>query len=1017
MAALLLVAGVGIGLAVMDELQTSRRQAAWLSRWAAELHYEVKPGPSPAIRFGGNGPFDMRLGYHQLPELMEQLKRQDYVVVEQARMSPKMMELIDRGLFAVYREKTQAGLVLHDCRGQTLFAARTPERRYERFEEVPPLLVDALLFIENRELLDPRAPSRNPAVDWARSGRAVADQLWRRVDDSHPAGGGSTLATQIEKYRHSPEGRTETAKEKLRQMASASLRAYLDGADTLPRRRQIVVDYLNTVPLAAQAGFGEVNGLGDGLWAWYGRDFDEVNGLLAAPIAADDPPLLPPQRRALAFRQALVPRQALAFKQSLSLMIAQRRPAYYLAQGDDSDAGELPLRQLTDSYLRTMADAGVIPAALRDAALPLALTLQAPPVTAGPGSFVERKAATALRGKLQGLLATPRAYDLDRFDLTVDSPIDGDVQRTATALLGSLTDARAAKAAGLYGFRLLAEGDDPSRISFSFTLFERGEHSNLLRVQADNVDQPFDINEGARLDLGSTAKLRTLITYLELVVQLHEQWLALSAVQLAALDISRHDAIGRWARDHLARAADKSLATMLEAAMQRSYSANPAEGFYTGGGLHYFENFEPADNHRTMNVREALTRSVNLVFIRLMRDVVLHVMARSDDERTALLDDPTNPRRREYLARFADKEGQVFLARFYRKYAGKSEQDAEALLLRGMRPTPVRLAAAFYGLEPDAEAEALQRFLAQHLPGADLSGASLQALRDGYAAGRWSLADRGYLAGLHPLELWLVGYLRHHPKATLSDAIAASREQRQEVYVWLFKTRHKGAQDARIRNLLEVDAFAEIHRMWQRLGYPFGALTPSYASAIGASGDRPAALAALMGIVVNRGLRLPVTHVASLQFARGTPYETRFEYQPRKVERVLDAAVADVVRRALVGVVEDGTAKRLKGALVRRDGSVVEIGGKTGTGDHRYDTYGRGGRLIASRIVDRSATLVFLIGDRYFGTMMAYAHEPYAANYKFTSAMPVQLLKALAPTLLPLLESGGGCSDANDARK
>ena len=71
-------------------------------------------------------------------------------------------------------------------------------------------------------------------------------------------------------------------------MASASLRAYLDGEDTLPRRRQIVVDYLNTVPLAAQAGFGEVNGLGDGLWAWYGRDFDEVNRLLAAPIAADE---------------------------------------------------------------------------------------------------------------------------------------------------------------------------------------------------------------------------------------------------------------------------------------------------------------------------------------------------------------------------------------------------------------------------------------------------------------------------------------------------------------------------------------------------------------------------------------------------------------------------------------------------------------------------------------------------------------------------------------------------------
>ena len=37
--------------------------------------------------------------------------------------------------------------------------------------------------------------------------------------------------------------------EKLRQMASASVRAYLGGAETLPARRDLVVHYLNTVPL------------------------------------------------------------------------------------------------------------------------------------------------------------------------------------------------------------------------------------------------------------------------------------------------------------------------------------------------------------------------------------------------------------------------------------------------------------------------------------------------------------------------------------------------------------------------------------------------------------------------------------------------------------------------------------------------------------------------------------------------------------------------------------------------
>ena len=65
-------------------------------------------------------------------------------------------------------------------------------------------------------------------------------------------------------------------------------------------------------------------------------------------------------------------------------------------------------------------------------------------------------------------------------------------------------------------------------------------------------------------------------------------------------------------------------------------------------------------------------------------------------------------------------------------------------------------------------------------------------------------------------------------------------------------------------------------------------------------------------------------------------------------------------------------------------------------------------RVISSRVVSRSATFVFLIGDRYFGTVMVYAPEPYAAKYKFTSALPVQLLKSMAPAMLPLLE-GDGC--------
>ena len=64
------------------------------------------------------------------------------------------------------------------------------------------------------------------------------------------------------------------------------MRAYLDGQDTTTARQRIVLDYVNTVPLAARPGFGEVSGIGDGMWAWYGRDFDDVKRLLAPDAAA-----------------------------------------------------------------------------------------------------------------------------------------------------------------------------------------------------------------------------------------------------------------------------------------------------------------------------------------------------------------------------------------------------------------------------------------------------------------------------------------------------------------------------------------------------------------------------------------------------------------------------------------------------------------------------------------------------------------------------------------------------------
>ena len=975
----------GVAWFVMREVRTSALQAEFFTRLDRQLTFKVEPGPAPAgaIRYPQHGPYDERLGYASLPDFISKLNARDYAVTAQARMSPKMVELVDRGIFATYHEKNRAGLSILDCRAAPPFAASYPERMFDGFADAPPALVQSLLFIENRELLDPGTPERNPAVEWDRLSKAVLDKALN-LFGGHRGGGGSTLATQIEKYRHSEDGRTSSMQDKLLQMISASLRSYQDGENTMEARRKIVVNYLNTVPLSAKSGFGEVNGIGDGMWVWYGRPFAEVKTLLKGNMDQPD--------------------SALAYKQALSLLIAQRRPSHYLV------AGGADLEELTNSHLRLLAQAGVISPQLRDAAIAEKLR---PSSASGvqseaSTSFVTRKASNAVRNHLASMLGDPRLYNLDRLDLKVVSTLDAQAQNAVTKVLRELRDPEVAKAAGLTGKGMLGNGD-PANVVYSFTLLQKGDQANLLRVQTDNFDQPLDINEGAKLDLGSTAKLRTLVTYLDIIDQLHQRYSGMGAAELSKIAVDPKDMLSQWAIAYLKPlplGEARNLPAMLAAAMQRQYSGNPGEGFFTGGGLQHFGNFSKLDDSRNMTVQQALRQSTHLVFVRLMRDVARYYMFSRPDSSASLLADADDPRRAQYLSRFADKEGREFLQRFYQKYRGKSVDEQEKILLASIRPTPVRLANIFRTINPKGTVAEFGDFLNANLPSQnEVPPERVAKLYQQYAMENWSLADRGYLANVHPLELWMVAYLRQHEGSTLSQMVAASEKERQEVYKWLFNTHRKHAQDRRIANLLEVEGFLEIHRQWKKMGYPFDSLVPSYATTLGASADRPAALAELMGIIINDGVRKPSVRIDSMHFAANTPYDTMVKRGTKvDAEQVLSPDVAKAVAKAIREVVSDGTAKRAKTAFVGADGVPIPMGGKTGTGDQRFDVYGAGGRLIESRYVNRSATFVFNIGERFYGSMTAYVRGPESKNYDFTSALPVQLLVSLAPSLMPLIE-------------
>lgn len=937
----------------------------------------MRDGASSELRYPTGGPQDKRLGYSQLESYVHGLTARNFSVAHQASWSPELEKFAQDNGYAIYREKEDAGLTLRDRTGAAFYNARYPERVYEDFKAVPPLVVSTLRYIEDQSLLDPDHPRRNPAVDWKRLAVATASQAAGVFDPDLRQGGASTLATQIEKFRHYPDGRTRNVNDKLRQMMAAATRSYLDGPETIAVQQRIVSTYLNSTPLSSRAGYGEIIGVGDGLWAWYGTDLLEAN-------------------RVMAEDGAVSPRKAEIYKQTLSLLLAQRRPSYYLMEGRKA------LGELTDTYLRLLAKDGVISEELRDAAVAADLRFLADPPSPAPVSFVNRKAAASVRTELLRLLGTPSLYDLDRLDVAASTTFDAGAQERVSTVLAKLDNREQVKALGMVGQNLLGN-EDPAKVNYSVVVYERGADRNFVRVHADSLDQPFDLNSGAKLILGSTAKLRTLLTYLDIVARLHDKYEGMTPRQLSAVAAKAgDDVLTKWAVMYLARATDRGLQPMLDAAMQRRYSASPAESFFTGGGVHVFANYEKSDNRKMPTVEESLVRSINLAFIRIMRDVRNYYLAEGE---RAQGDDPKSVARLDYLKRFADQEGRTYLNHFYDDFRGRTPDQVLAFLATRSGRSPYRLAIVFRSVRPEASIDDLRGFLGKQLPKTSLSDRAMEKVYNDADPDRYSLVDRAYLARVHPLQLWLASYLQDHTQAPRSEVLKASADERQAAYGWLFKTSSTRKQDVRIRILSEQDAFNEILKDWRKQGYPFDYLVPSLATAIGSSGDRPDALAHLMGIILNDGVELPTVEIENLNFAADTPYETRMALNPSAPKRVFAPEVVRTARRALMSVVSEGTGARFRGAYVAPDGSPLIVGGKTGTGDNRFKSFTAGKRLVEARVVDRTATFVFFLGDRFYGTITAYVAGSDAGKYHFTSALAVQLMKSLTPQLQPLINT------------
>lgn len=989
---LLLILGYLVGSGVTHELLTSEIQARFFAWWGQHITFSMQPGENPALRFPKAGPHNERLGYAYLPFYLKSLEGSGFSISEQVRPSEAYHSLVQHGIYPVYHPKTVTGLTLFDRGGARIYEASYPGQVFSSFDDIPPVLVQTLLYIENRTLLDDGPITKNPVIEWGRMISAIGGQMAAKIIPGTGVGGGSTLATQIEKFRFSPQGKTGSTLEKLRQIASASLRVYLDGTDTREARKQIVLDYLNSTPLSARAGFGEINSIGDGLWAWFGIDLNAAK----TALTGDE------------FDPEALKNKANVYRAALGLILAQRRPSYYLQNDRDALSG------LIDVTLDRLQAAGVISERLREATEVVRLTfLRDAPPPPDP-HFMEQKAVNALRMHVMNLLGLKRLYEVDRLDLLVRTTFDRENEEKLVDFLKKMEDREFLKANGLYGYHLLKPDNDPGKIKWSVVLYERGDSENKIRLQADTIDGPFDMNEGMKLDLGSTAKLRTLVTYLEIIAELHRRYAGLDVEDLADLDEDAPDNLTAWAIAWLRSHPEGDLEMMLLASLDRKYSGNPEEVFFTGGGAHTFHNFEREEDFQTMALHVAFQKSVNLVFVRVMRDIVNYTIAQEPLTKDELLGEEDNKEARQsYLERFADQEGRVFLGRYISDYSSLDEASRLEKLLKRGRKGLVARTVLFRSMMPEADFRAYTKFMDAQPSGAVLSEARRKKLYDSYTSEKYSLEDRAYLSGTNPMELWLLNYWHQNPKTTYRQLMDVSYPVRIASYKWLYKSGRKHAQDTRIRIVLEKDAFTRIHKRWARLGYPFDHLVPSFATSIGSSADRPGALAELVGIILADGKRMPVERIETLEFAKDTPYETLLKQEANKpASEVLSPVVARVVRSLMREVVEKGTAQRVKGVYRDAEGKELVVGGKTGTGDQRYDVFAPGGRLISSRVVNRTGTFVFYIGDRFFGTITAHVAGEDAEDYVFTSALSAQMLRSLAPIINPIV-NGAGTSQAS----
>ncbi len=147
--------------------------------------------------------------------------------------------------------------------------AERSKRRLVRYDEVPKMLRDAILSIEDRRFFE------HNGVNYKRLAKAVYNDI--RTGQNMHGGGGSTITMQFAKGYFLTDEKTIS-----RKLAQIMIALQLEQRFS---KQQIFETYVNWVPMGQRGSFS-INGMGEAAQAYFGKDLKDLNLQECALLAA-----------------------------------------------------------------------------------------------------------------------------------------------------------------------------------------------------------------------------------------------------------------------------------------------------------------------------------------------------------------------------------------------------------------------------------------------------------------------------------------------------------------------------------------------------------------------------------------------------------------------------------------------------------------------------------------------------------------------------------------------------------